>query len=190
MRKLIFLLVLPLFWGCDKNVEYVSNPQLNLNGNWKIADYTLSFNSTTTTILKIVDNGYVAISPFQVISKDSTTWLVRNDTAGTRPCFIYKRGYQWEFDNNYLILKDNLGNIRDKYRIYFDDPYYGTGFTLVSMTTMETIPGHFDYSRNGNGSMPASQFSLIVPEIWCDVNDASRKFNRAINQSIILTMVR
>lgn len=189
MKKLIPFLFIPLLFSCQKYVQ-ASNPQLNLNGNWIIADYTLTLNSSVTEILSIQNTGFLAVSPFQVISKNGTTWLIRNDTTGIRPCFFFKRGYQWEFDNNYLILKNDVGSILCQYRIYFDDPYYGTGFTIVSMTTGETIPGHWDFTANGNGAMPASQFTIVVPEIWSDINDAGRSYNRALDQQILLTMTR
>ena len=189
MKKLLILSLIVSLVSCQK-YEEISNPQLNINGRWYIADYTLSFNSTTVQISKIVSDNFVALSPFQVVSKGSDGWLIRNDTSGVKPCFIYKRGYQWEFDYNNLVLKDNLGNILDKYRIYFDDPYYGSGFKLMSLSTGEYIAGHWDYTRNGNGAMPSTQFTITVPVIECDINDASRKYSRAVQQHINLTMTR
>ena len=189
MKKLFILLLIPLLWSCQKYAQ-PSNPQLNLNGNWIISSYTLTLNSSVTEVLSIKDDGFLAVSPFQVISKSGSTWLIRNDTTGIRPCFFFKRGYQWEFDNNYLILKNDVGMILNQYRIYFDDPFYGTGFKLISMTTGETIPGHWDFTANGNGAMPASRFTIVVPEIWSDINDVGRSYNRALNQQIILTLSR
>lgn len=188
MRKLIFLLVLPLFWGCDKNVEFVSNPQLNVNGRWIVNNIVPTYESTIFKDIQIMNSDYFAVSPLTVISyQDSSKLLVKNDTVGVKPCFFYKKGYVWEFDYNNLILKDNVGKIIGQYYVYYKDAYYSPNdFYLVDKNSGEYISGNWHINQNGNGSNPSNQLSITVPDISFDVNVCGRKFSRGITQHLFI----
>ena len=191
MKRLLFLLFLPLLMGCEKYLME-SDPKLNINGVWKISTITPVLQSTMTTSIKVVNSDFYAQSPFYIVSYNSNNeMLIRNDTSKVKPCFFYKRGYIWEFDYHTLVLKNDVGQILREYKVWFRDTYYNPNdFYLEDKHTGETIPGNWHFSQNGKGSNRANDMVLTVPEIWFDINGSDRSYQRAVNQSIILNLVR
>ena len=178
--------------SCQK-YEQMSNPQLNLNGQWRIVSVIPTFQSTVTTSIQVSNSDFYALSPFSIVSLDSirNVMTIKNDTTNIRPCFFYKNGYVWEFDYNNLVLKDNVGRILKSYNVWFRDSYYNPNdFFITDKTTDETIPGNWHVSRNGNGAMPANDLYIDVPEVWFDINGANRTFVRAVNQKLTLRFTR
>lgn len=191
MKKLIFLFI-PLLWSCQKYVQ-PSNPQLNVNGEWRIVSVLSTYESTVASSIQVVNSDFYALSPFKVVTFDSTAGLMRitNDTTNIRPCFFYKTGYVWEFDYNNLILKNSSGNILKSYHVWFGDPYYNPNdFKITDILTGESIPGNWHLSQNGNGAMPANDLYVDVPEIWFDINGSQRSYVRAINQKLTVRFTR
>lgn len=192
MKRLLFLLFLPFIWGCQK-YEQLSNPQLNLNGQWRLVSIIPTFQTTLSSSLVLSNSDYYALSPFTIVSIDSINnkMIIRNDTTKIRPCFFYKNGYVWEFDYNSLVLKDNFGNKLKTYNIWYKSSYYNPNdFFITDEMTGETIPGNWHASRNGNGSMPANDLYIDVPEVWFDIMSSNRTYVRAVNQKITLRFTR
>lgn len=192
MKKYVFLLLLPFIFGCEK-YEQMSNPQLNLNGQWRIASITPTFQSTITNSIQLLNSDFYALSPFTIVSLDSVrnTMVIKNDTTKIRPCFFYKNGYVWEFQYNTITLKDDVGRLLKSYNIWYRDSYYNPNdFFLTDEITGESIPGNWHASRNGNGSMPANDLYIDVPEVWFDILGSNRTYVRAVNQKITLRFTR
>ena len=192
MKQLLFLFFIPFLWGCQK-YEEISNTQLNVNGEWRIVSIIPTYQSTITNSIQVSNLDFYALSPFVVVSNNTTnnTMIIRNDTTNIKPCFFYKNGYVWEFDYNNLILKDNMGKILKSYNIWYKDSYYNPNdFSMTDKLTGESIPGNWHLSRNGNGAMPASDLYIDVPEIWFDIMSSNRTYVRAINQKITLRLTR
>ena len=192
MKQLLFLFFIPFLWGCQK-YEEISNTQLNVNGEWRIVSVTPTYESTITNSIQVSNSDFYALSPFVVVSNNTTnnTMIIRNDTTNIKPCFFYKNGYVWEFDYNNLILKDNMGKILKSYNIWYKDSYYNPNdFSMTDKLTGESIPGNWHLSRNGNGAMPASDLYIDVPEIWFDIQGSNRTYVRAVNQKLTLRLTR
>ena len=192
MKQILGLILISTLFGCQK-YEQISNPQLNLNGQWRIVNINPTFQTTVTNSLQVTNSDFYALSPFIIVSTNTTnnTMVIKNDTTNIRPCFFYKNGYVWEFDYNTLILRTNMGKTLKSYNIWYRDSYYNPNdFFMTDNVTGETIPGNWHVSRNGNGSMPANELYIDVPEIWFDIMSSNRTYVRAINQKITLRLTR
>jgi hypothetical protein len=188
MKKILFLLLLVLV-GCQ-NYEEPSNPQLNLNGEWIISSITPVYSPGLDNI-KILNTDYFAQSPFYVVSTNGNDMVIENDTTNIRPCFFYKMGYVWEFDNDLLILQNDVGKILREYYIGFMDSFYDPNdFMLTDKQTGEQIPGTWHFSQNGNGAMPANDLIITVPQIYFSIEGSGRTYDRFISQECILTFTR
>lgn len=188
MKKLLLLLLLtPLFFGCELYIDD-GNIQNNINGNWKIVNIIPVYSEDIT----IVNDDFYAISPFNVVNVENTQWLLRNDTTNIEYCYFYKIGYQWEFDYNYLMIKDDKGKNLGKYYIGFVYSYYTPSyFQLTSKTTGRPIAGEWLFKAEyATGTMPSNIMYITVPELEFSVDGSERSYDRLITQSITLTLMR
>lgn len=191
MRKISLFISLILLFGCEKYVGTESNPQLNINGRWKISSIVPTYESTVFSSIEVTNSEFFAVSPLKVISYDSNKILVTNDTSRLKPCFFYKRGYVWEFQYNTLTLKNDIGKILAEYNVWFKNNYYSPNdFYLEDKNTGEIIPGNFHFKQNGNGANPANELTITVPDISYDVNICDRKYSRAITQHLFVNLGR
>lgn len=187
MKKLLFLLLTLFLFGCEMYIE-PSNPQLNINGKWRIIDITATYSEN----LVVVNDNFYAISPFSVVSTTNNQWLIRNDTTNINACYFYKKGYQWEFDYNQLLILNDRGGIIGWYYVGFMNSYYNPNyFTLTDKASSAPIGGLWEYlPENGNGSFPANVLYITVPEIDFNLDGPERSYDRLITQSITLTLMR
>jgi len=187
MIKKIFILFLLIGFGCQI-YEEPSNPQLNLNGTWRIVEIV----STYSESIEIINDNYYAISPFYVVSNIDNKWLIRNDTTNIQSCYFYKKGYVWEFDYNNLTLKNNTGNILGKYYIGIIDSYYNPNyFLLTEKETNKPIGGIWTFNvLYGNGSFPSSVLYITAPKIEFNIDGPERSYDRLITQSITILLMR
>lgn len=187
MKKLLILLALiPFLFGCEVYEDY-SNPQLNINGDWRI----INVQSDYSDGVRILNADFFAVSPLVVVETTDDGWVVRNDTTGIHPCYFYKTGYHWEFDYNELIIKNDRDQIIGEYYVSFGNTYYNPGdFTLEDKQTGQFIAGNFHITFNANGAMPASDLWITVPEIEFNISGAERSMDRFITQEITLLLTR
>jgi hypothetical protein len=190
MKKISFILICFVFWGCEI-VQFQSEPQLNLNGRWFISDITPIYETTMTNSIDIIESDYFAISPFIIQSTIGDKMIIQNDTTNIKPCFFYKIGYVWEFDNNILIIKNNYGVIKGMYYIWFGDQFYNPNdFKLQDKINGEHISGNWHLKQNGNGSNRSNDLIISVPEIWFNINGPIRSYERCINQKLLISFTR
>lgn len=190
MKKLLFLFIFIILVGCEI-VQFPSQPQLNLNGRWIISDITPTFETTVTNEIEIINNDFFALSPFTIESISGGKMIIKNDTININPCFFYKKGYVWEFDNNILIIKNNGGKIMRMYYVWFGNQYYNPNdFKLQDKYTGQYIPGNWHFKQNGNGSNRSNDLTISIPEIWFDINGSDRKYERCINQKLFVDFIR
>jgi hypothetical protein len=187
MKKfLFFLLLVPFLFGCETYEDY-SNPQLNINGSWRIINVQADYSDD----VKVENGDYFAVSPLIVLSSGNNGWLVQNDTTDISPCYFYKNGYRWDFDYNNLILKNDRGQIIAKYYVSFGNTFYNPGdFTLTDQYTNQPIGGVFHMTFNANGVMPASDLWITVPVIEFNLSGPERSMDRFISQEITLKLTR
>lgn len=190
MKKILsFLLLVSLLFlfGCEAYIQE-SNPQLNINGRWKIVDISAIYSED----IIIANDDFYAISPFTVILTSDDRWLLRNDTTNIHACYFFKEGYQWEFDYNQLIIKTDRGKLIGWYYVGFMGGYYNPNyFMLDDKATGTSIAGVWQFlPENGQGSFPANVLYITVPEIEFSIEGPDRSFDRLINQNITLTLMR
>lgn len=187
MRSLLIIILSLFLFGCEI-YEEPSNPQLNINGNWKIVDIIVTYSEN----LSIINDNFYAISPFIVVSVTNDNWLLRNDTTNIQPCYFYKKGYIWEFDYNLLLLKNNNGELLNQYYVGFINSYYNPNyFKLTEKTTNMPIGGIWTFEpKYGNGSFPSSVLYITVPEIEFSIDGPERSYDRMISQNITLLLMR
>ena len=187
MKKLFFLLLTLILFGCEMYTEE-SNPQLNINSVWKISTITPTFSGGNTTV---INNDYFAQSPFIILYTNNGEMLIQNDIRNIQPCFLYKCGYVWEFQYNELLIKDSKGNILREYYVGMRDRYYNpSDFTLIDKITNQSIAGNWHFHQLANGSMPANDLDITVPDIYFNIESSERSFDRLICQSITLHLTR
>ena len=190
MRTALGLILLVFLMSCEK-YEMFSNPQLNINGKWKMTSVTAIYNTTLTDSIKILPSDYYALTPFRVVTTQNNFIQIKNDTTNVKGCFFYKVGYTWEIDYNRLIIKTNQNKIVGDYSIWYGDQYYSPNtFSLRDFNTNEPIPGVWYFKQNGKGANPSGTLELSVPEIWLDIFGSQRSFQKAINQSIVVSFLR
>ena len=92
MKKILVILLIPFLFGCEK-YEQFSNPQLNLNGQWRIVSVVPTYQSTITSSIQIQGSDFYALSPFTIVSLNSVnnTMVIKNDTTNIRPCFFLQK---------------------------------------------------------------------------------------------------
>ncbi len=185
MKKILFfILLIPLLFGCEIYTER-TNPQYTINGNWTIVDIIPTYSED----LKVINDNYYAIAPFDVISINNNQWLIKNDTTGILPCYFYKKGYIWEFDYNNLIIKNDRNKILGQYYINF---WYGYHISLIDKSTMANISGEFIlfFPQIPYGATPESVMYIRVPEYNFNLDGPERRYDRLIKQNITLTFMR
>jgi hypothetical protein len=187
MKKLLFLLLIPLLFGCEMYME-PTNPQLNLNGEWKIVDIIDTYSEN----LQIVNDDFYAVSPFVVKSINNGQWIIQNDTTDIHPCYFYKKGYVWEFDYNQLILKNDRGEKNGIYYVgFFNNVYNSNYFKLDDKITGVEMGGVWQFATNFTyGSFPSNVLYITVPEIEFSIDGSERSYDRLINQNITITLMR
>lgn len=186
MKKLLFFLSLILILlGCEPIYLQPSNPQLNINREWKIVDIIPTYSEDLT----VVNDNYYAISPFDVISINNDQWLIRNDTTNIHACYFFKKGYIWEFDYNQLIIKDDKGRIIGWYYVNFG---YNNYLYLTDKLTETQIAGYYllYLPTEPYGAMPAPVMWITVPELNFNLEGSGRSFDRLISQNITLVFMR
>jgi len=188
MKKFLLFLLIPILFGCEI-YELESNPQLNLNGPWRIIGIQADYSDGVLDLTH--RDGIYAVSPLIVDSITDNGWVAHNDTTGIKPCFLYKNGYVWEFDYNQLIIKNNRDEIIGRYYCYYRSSFYNPNdFFLVDKNTGIEIEGNFNFSYYANGSMPASNLSITIPEINYNLGGTERSMERTITQKITLSLTR
>lgn len=162
-----------------------STTQLNVNGEWKIVDITVTYSED----LIVVNDDYYAVAPFDVVLIDNGQWLIRNDTTDILPCYFYKKGYIWEFDYNNLIIKNDRGRILGWYYIGY---WYGYYIKLTDKATMINIAGEYlmYFPEVPYGATPGTVMYITVPELNFSLDGPERSYDRLINQNITLTFMR
>lgn len=187
MKKILYLLMfIPHLFGCEYYEEQ-SNPQLNVNGEWRIINIQADYSDN----VQVINSEYFAVSPLVVMETTENGWIVQHDTTNIHPCLFYKNGYRWEFDYNNLIIKNDMDQIIGEYFISFGDTYYNPGdFKLTDQYSGQSIAGNFHLSFNANGANPASDLWITVPEIEFNLGGAERSVDRFITQEITLLLTR
>lgn len=179
--------MIPFFIGCQY-YEEVTNPQLNLNGEWRIIDIISAYSEN----LEVLNDDFYAISPFKVVSVNENNWLIQNDTTNIHYCYFYKEGYVWEFDYNNLILKNDRGKVLGRYYIgYFGGGYNPNYFKLTDKISGIEIGGVWQFTYELTyGSFPANVLYMVPPEIEFSIDGHERAYDRLITQNIIITLMR
>lgn len=187
MKKLLlFLLLLPLLFGCEMYLEEGSS-QLNLNGRWKIVDITPTYSED----IRVVNGDFYAVSPFIVASTHNEHLLIQNDTTNIQGCYFYKNGYIWEFDYNQLIIMTNTGKVTGWYYIgYFGGNYNYNYFNLTDKYTGMKMGGVWQFATNVVGAFPSNVLYITVPEIEFSIDGPERTYDRLITQSITIMLMR
>lgn len=189
MKKLLFLLLTLILFGCEMYTEE-SNPQLNLNGRWKIIQIIPNWDKEVI----LINKDSIIQAPYSVDSIDiDGNMMLKNGIPGS-PCFSYKLGYVWEFDYCNLILQNNMGKILYNYRYgsHGSYVYNPNDFDLYDKVTDGEIPGiwHITPLDATFGSMPASDISITVPTIYFNLESSGRTFDRFVLQGITLILTR
>ena len=187
MKKLLFFLVLiPILFGCE-TYEDISNPQLNINGDWRIINIQADYSDG----VQILNADYYAVSPLIVVETTDNGWIVQNDTTNLQPCYFYKNGYHWDFDYNNLILKNGNDQIIAEYNVWFGSEFYNPNdFFLTDKNSGQRIAGKFHTSFYASGSMPANDLWITVPEIEFNLSGSERSMERFITQRITLLLTK
>lgn len=186
MKKLLFLLLTLILFGCEMYTEE-SNPQLNLNGPWRIINIQADYSDNVT----VINGDFYAISPLVVISTSTDGWLVQNDTTGVEACKFYKNGYVWEFDYNQLIIKNDKDEIVGWYYFSLKSQFYSPGdFLLTNKNSGTSVGGKWHFSCEASGSIPANDLWITVPEIEFNLGGPERSQERFVTQKITLHLTR
>lgn len=197
MKKLILLVIIPLIYGCEK-YELESNPQLMLNGRWKVTDVKVVMNEVDYSTF---NNTMGAVSSFSVhhINPNGTLVLTQNfDETSIDRRFI-ENNTIWEFDYNRLMIFENGRNVVDdngdgicepKEYIFATLPCtYCTKRTILEWNYLG-IKTRYTFLTDTYGAMPSNELILTSQEFVSNIMLGGNTYNKALISHLVITLHR
>jgi hypothetical protein len=187
MKKLIFLLLTLILFGCEPIYLEPSEPHLT-GGPWIFTDYQLVVTSSISSVA-VIENDTICINAFGEQSYVSGGILMEQYYGLTAIDRRFVKGRTtWEFDDNGYSLYCNRGNIRfpvtypsymrsEHTEMYISNPSTGA---ITSYTFMTDALGA-NYPR---------KLTLTSPEIVSDLLLSNGMRDKAVTVKVILIFTR
>jgi hypothetical protein len=188
MKKLLVLLFIPLFWGCEK-YELPSNPQLNLNGRWDVVDIDVVIDKVNYgSQVVVINEDKAAITNFLVQGINSNGQLMLNqDYYGTK---INRRfdisSTKWEFDYNSLRIKDDKSD--EWIEVWFPCTYC-TEKTVIE-TDYRGEKTRYTFSVDTYGAMTSNTLKLTSQVFYTNIFINGNQYEKAIESHLEITLHR
>ena len=168
MKNILFLLSLLItLVGCEK-YELTSDPQLNLNGWWDVAEVNLVISQVNSDKQVIVSQEEQAtVGNYTIIETNSDEYItIINNFSGTdikRRFDVYHT--QWEFDYGSLRVIDSIG----EQTTTVDFPCtYCTEASVMEIGDFSE--NRYTFSIDTYGAMPSNKLTLTSEEFITNNN--------------------
>lgn len=188
MKKLLVLLFVSLFWGCEK-YELPSNPKLNLNGRWDVVKIKVVIDKVNyDSQVKVLNENRASVSNFYVtgitpnnellLSQDFEKTLInrRFDISTTK----------WEFDGSNLRIKDDVS---DEWMEVWLPCNYCTKQTIIETDFMGQKT-RYTFDLDTYGSMPSNTLVLTSQTFFTNIMIGGNQFDKAIESHLEITLHR
>ena len=187
MKRLILLLFVSIFWGCEK-YELPSNPQLNLNGRWDVVNIKVvnKFNYGMDGV--VLNSDRASVSNFFVVGTTSDNKLKL--TQDFKKTLINRRfdisTTQWEFDYHNLKIIDDIS----KEIVWVDfDCTYCTKITTFEIDYMGQKT-RYTFSPDTYGAMPSNTLILTSQTFFTNIMVGGNQYDKAIESHLEITLHR
>jgi len=188
MKKLILLLFLPLFWGCEK-YELPSNPQLNLNGRWDVVKIKVVIDKVNfDSKVRVLSEDRASVSNFLVTGTTPNNELLLSQEFEKT---IINRRFdisttQWSFDYHNLKIKDDVS----EETMWVDLPCtYCTKQTILETDYMGQKT-RYTFEVDTYGSMPSNTLVLTSQTFFTDIKVGGNQYDKAIESHLEITLHR
>jgi hypothetical protein len=187
MKKLLVLLFVPLFWGCEK-YELPSNPQLNLNGRWDVVDIKVvnKFNYGMDGV--VVNSDRASVSNFFVIGVTPNNELLL--TQGFDKILINRRfdvsTTQWSFENHYLNIRDDVS----EEKMWVDLPCTYCKEQTIIETDYKGEKTRYTFEIDTYGAMPANKLVLTSQTFYTNIMVGGNEYDKAVESHLEITLHR
>lgn len=191
MKKLLFILLIPLLFGCTEEFFYYDHPsEPHLTGGaWTFVDYDIQVISS--------------ISPVEVIHSDTICILAFGNQSYVTGGILMEQEYtmaprdrrfivgktKWEFDDNSFTLYID-GNTDIRYPVTF--PEYMMKEINKMTISNDNIGSTTTYSfdQNARGAMYSTEFVLLSPPIVTDLYLSNGMRDKAVTVRVLLKFMR
>jgi hypothetical protein len=195
MKKLLFLLLTLILFGCEMYDE-PSYPGIYMGGGkWTLTDYYVVIVSAVSpiTILKsdIVENDTVCVNSFGELVETSTGVIMKQDYKSTSLSRRFIKGKtQWEFDGPQLYcewMNTNGGMIPA--HVPFGVNYI-SGNTRMQIEDSPTASIYTFTTRPDFGVTPRSVLIMESTNIVASYYSSGRSYDKAVTFRVVLTFMR
>jgi len=198
MKKLIILLFIPLFWGCEK--YELTTPPVITGGKWVFYDYDIVPISSISSY-QVLKNDTICINSWNnqtFVSGDILMKQNYNTTTKDRRFVIGKT--TWEFDGTvgspfYYLSTDfiNFNGSLQPSHVPFDVEVYDRTDKLSVYNTETGSRTMYTYeivNNKSNGVTPSSKMTLLSPEVVTDIYMSNGTRDKAVTVRILLKFMR
>jgi hypothetical protein len=195
MKKLILLVIIPLFYGCEK-YEMISEPHLT-GGKWTFVDYEIIPISSISSV-SIIKSDTVCINSFTIQNFVSNYVYVSQNYSDTSIDRRFIKGRTvWEFDDNNRSLYCDFVNLSGGFqpshpRLEVRFPNY----MMNEYDKMEIFNGmigsntNYTFETNSIGANYPTKLKMLSPEIVTDIYTSNGMRDKAVTVRILLTFMR
>ena len=195
MRRILFLILIPVLHACEI-YEEPSYPVLFMGGGkWTLIDYDIAVINSITPFT-VIKNDTICINSFGETMETSNGIRLTQDYNNTDISrrFIKNRT-QWEFDGNnlYCDWTNTPGGMKPSHEplwVSYPNSFY-TNYTRMSIfdSTIGTTT-EYTFTTNNIGVAPPNELILTSPNIVINLYSSSGARDKAVTFKVILIFMR
>lgn len=192
MKKLLlFLVLIPLFFGCEPFFYYneISEPHLTGASPWVFADYQVQVISSISDV-EVIPNDTICINAFGLQRLVSGGILMEQNYNGTPVDRRFIKGVtQWEFDDNSYSLYINR-NTDVRFPVTFPNYMMKEYDKMVVNNPLIGSVTNYSYESNAQGANYPTEFVLLSPEIVTNLYLSNGMRDKAVIVRVLLIFRR
>ena len=191
MKKLLlFLVLIPLLFGCEEFFYYDEISEPHLTGKpWTFVDYEIQVISSISDV-EVTLNDTVCINAFGLQRIVSGGILMEQDYNGTPVDRRFIKGVtQWEFDDNSYTVYIN-GNTDDRFPVTFPNYMMKEYDKMEVANPLIGSVTNYSYESNSQGANYPTEFVLLSPDIVTDLYLSNRMRDKAVTVQVLLIFRR
>ena len=204
MKKLILLLFVPLFWGCQKYESPTYTPLALNGGQWMLTDYEIKLIScqgcnTSNDLSKItvIKTDTVGLQSFKFKELSNNTITLTQDfllTPYSRLFILNRNGVnstKWEFETNELstFFDGNRGTKNCWVDFLSNTKMEVSDVKQISNRTIAYTPWTY-WTEKKLGTQPRDLLFLLSPPVTTDVLIGNRSTDKLITYRLQLVFMR